>query len=193
MKRAPKSRVSQLLADISHGNREALGDLVPLIYDELRQVARARMAREAPGHTLQPTALVHEVYLRLLGDENVAWENRAHFFSAAAESMRRILIERARRYSRKRHGGGQRRVPLDRIDPAEEAHQEDLLALDEALARLEEKDPQLSQVVKLRYFAGLTVSETARALGSSPRTVNRLWTMARAWLNQEMSRSKGAI
>jgi RNA polymerase sigma factor (TIGR02999 family) len=182
-----RQQVTLLLDQIRNGNRQASEDLLPLVYDELRGLARARMARERPGQTLQPTALVHEAYLRLLGDEEAAWDNRGHFFAAAAEAMRRIQIERARRYARVRHGGEQRRVTLDDAVAGIAPRSEEILAVDEALSRLEQHDATMAQVVKLRYFAGMSVEETANAMDSSQRTVNRLWTAARAWLRRAMA------
>ena len=179
---------TRLLQRIAEGDPEASDKLLERLYGELRRLARAQMARESPGHTLQPTALVHEVYLRLLQDEAVAWQNRAHFFGAAAQAMRRILIERARRVARLRHGGHQRRVELDSNLPDVEEAPETLLHLNEALTRLEAQDPRMAEVVKLRYFAGLTVVETAACLDTSTRSVNRLWTAARAWLRRELER-----
>lgn len=181
--------VTRLLLEIGRGNEQAVDQLIPLVYGELRRLARARMSRERPGQTLQPTALVHEAYLRLVRDEAARWENRAHFFGADAEAMRRILIERARSVRRIKRGGGAERVTLpelalDRSLPAAE----DLLALDEALTRLEARDAAMARVVKLRYFAGMSVEEAADALALAPRSVNRLWTAARAWLHRELSR-----
>ncbi len=181
--------VTRLLLEIGRGNEQAVDQLIPLVYGELRRLASARMSRERPGSTLQPTALVHEAYLRLVRDEAARWENRAHFFGAAAEAMRRILIERARSVRRLKRGGGAERVSLsevavDRSLPAAE----DLLALDEALTRLEARDAAMARVVKLRYFAGMSVEEVADALALAPRSVNRLWTAARAWLHRELSR-----
>lgn len=165
-------------------------EILPLVYDELRRLARSWMSREKPGQTLQTTALVHEAYLRLGGDSSKNWENRGHYFGAAAEAMRRILIERARRYSRDKHGGQQRRTTLvDGIASYEDVGPE-ILDLDDALTRLEAKDPMMAQVAKLRYFAGLSVPETALTLDISPRSVNRYWTGARAWLHREMTRDK---
>jgi RNA polymerase sigma factor (TIGR02999 family) len=181
--------VTRLLQELGRGNHDAAEDLIPLVYDELRRLARARMARERGPQTLQPTALVHEAYLRLVRDEAARFENRAHFFAAAAEAMRRILIERARRVVREKRGGGQLLVSLPEIVPDPQAELEvDLLALDEALSRLEARDTQMARVVKLRYFAGMSVEETAEALALAPRTVNRLWTGARAWLHRELSK-----
>ncbi len=178
--------VTRLLAGIERGDPTAAEELLPLVYGELRRLARARMARERQGHTLQPTALVHEAYLRLLGGRDVEWQSRGHFFGAAAEAMRRILIERARRSSRQRHGGDLQRVAMPAEIPDDADGHRRLLDLDLALRRLEARDREMGKVVTLRTFAGLTVEETARVLGSSPRTVNRLWTAARAWLGREL-------
>lgn len=166
-------------------------ELLPLVYTELRAIARRKMAAEKPGQTLQATALVHETYLRLIGHES-EFQNRLHFFSAAAEAMRRILIEQARRKSRQRHGGEQRKAetPLDDIG-IETGHPADMLDLDAALTQLESLDKAMADVAKLRYFAGLTVEETAAALDISPRAVNRHWTAARAWLTQALDTSEG--
>ncbi len=178
--------VTRLLDGIGRGDRMASDQLLPLVYDELRRLAGARMARENPGQTLQPTALVHEAYLRLVKDEDLGWEDRGHFFAAAAEAMRRILIERARRYARHKHGAGQRRVPLADDLASAEPDAAELLSLDRCLDQLEERDAAMARVVKLRYFAGLTVEETAAALAVSRRQVSRLWIAARAWLRREM-------
>ncbi len=163
-------------------------DLLPLVYDELRRLAAARLAREAPGHTLEATALVHEAYLRLVGvDPDAPWDGRGHFFAAAAEAMRRILVEAARRRGRKKRGGG--RAPLE-LDPASLAAPEaadDLLDLDEALARLASVEPRAAEVVKLRVFAGLTVRQAAEALGVSPRSADNDWAYARAWLLADLA------
>lgn len=185
----PMSRnVTRILQRINDGEQHLTDELLPLIYSELRALAKSRMVRERAGQTLQPTALVHEAYLRLIGDEDVAWDNRGHFFAAAAESMRRILIERARRKHRIKHGGELRRITLhdDRIEIGDDNAQ--LLDLDRALSDLEEKDEQMAAVVKLRYFAGLTVEETAAALSLSTRSINRTWVSAKAWLAAELSR-----
>ena len=183
----PREDVTRLLEALTAGREAAADELFPIVYDELRKMARFRMAREKPGQTLQTTALVHEAYLRLIGGEETSWTNRAHFFRAAAEAMRRILIERARAKKRLKRGGEGQRVSFDENLAAIEPPAEEILALDEALARLERQDPTMAQIVKLRYFAGLTVEETANALEVSPRSVNRLWTAARAWLAVEMS------
>ena len=187
----PSDQITQILDAMGTGDADAEGRLLPLVYDELRGIARAFMAKEKPGQTLQPTALVHEAYIRLLGKDAPRWDNRAHFFTAAAEAMRRILIENARRKTALKRGGGQIRVTLGDVAEGETARFEELLALNEALDRLEERDAEMAQVVKLRYFAGLTVEETAKALDTSTRSVNRHWTAARAWLRRELSRAGG--
>ena len=184
-----QTNVTELLARIGQEGRAATDELFRVVYAELRKLARAWMAREQPGQTLQPTALVHEAYLRLVGDPSPRWENRRHFFGAAAEAMRRILIERARRVARSKRGGKRRRTTLSDEHARFEPQWEELLAVDIALARLEARDAVMSEVVKLRYFAGLTVEETAEILDLSPRTVNRLWTGARAWLRRELSQA----
>jgi RNA polymerase sigma factor (TIGR02999 family) len=162
---------------------EQASDLLPLVYDELRVLARHRMAHEGIGHTLQPTALVHEAYLRL-GGGGAEFANRAHFFHAAAEAMRRILIEHARSRGRLKRGGSMRRLPANVLDLASAPDSEQILALDEAIGRLEQESPQAAAVVRLRFYAGLNIEETAEALNISPRSVNREWTFARAWLFQ---------
>jgi RNA polymerase sigma factor (TIGR02999 family) len=177
---------TRLSAEITGGNRAASEELLPLVYEDLRRLARARMARLKPGQTLQPTALVHEVYLRLVGGQDQGWENRGHFFAAAAEAMRRIIIDRARRAARVKHGGDRVRITITGIRGGVEPRPEEILALDEALRRLETEDPRMAEVVKLRYFAGLTQEETAAAMNISRRSVNRLSTAARAWLAGEL-------
>jgi len=179
--------VTQMLEAVSAGKEGAGDELFTLVYTELRRMARSKMAAERPGHTLQPTALVHEVYLRLLRDQKPHWGNRAHFFAAAAEAMRRILIERARSRGRLKRGGEVRHVQLETADGYLDPDSENLLALDQALTGLEARDAQMARVVKLRYFAGLTVEETAQALQVSPRTINRQWSAARAWLHRELA------
>lgn len=187
MSARPSNELTQILAAISSGESDAADRLLPLVYNELRALARARMARERPGHTLQPTALVHEAYLRLFGSAAPRWENRAHFFAAAAEAMRRILIDRARRQARLKRGGKQERVPLTDIAAEQPLDAGQLLSLDQALERLEARDPSMAQVVTLRFFAGLTVEEIAAAVGVTPRTINRHWIAARAWLHRELT------
>jgi RNA polymerase sigma factor (TIGR02999 family) len=180
--------LTRILDAISLGDSRASAELLPLVYDELRKLAAHRLAHERPGQTLQATGLVHEAYVRLVGNANDAeWSNRGHFFAAAAEAMRRILIENARRKERIRHGGELKRVDLDsRIDVTEDPDT-NLLALDEALSQLEAEEPKAAKVVKLRYFAALTIEETALALGLSVRTVNRHWAFARAWLYERLN------
>jgi RNA polymerase sigma factor (TIGR02999 family) len=184
-------QVTELLQAIDEGDEQAADRLLPLVYEELRKLAHHRMAREPAGQTLQPTALVHEAYLRLVGAEEPAWRSRGHFFGAAAEAMRRIMIDRARRHRLPKHGGGRRRVPVRPTDLPGPEEPVDLLLLDEALRGLEARDQRMSEVVKLRYFAGLTVEQTASALGVTGRTVDRDWTAAKAWLFREMSREGG--
>jgi RNA polymerase sigma factor (TIGR02999 family) len=182
------SPVTQILDQIRQGNPSAASELLPLVYAELRRLAVHRMSREKPGLTLQPTALVHEAYLRLVGDATIEWDGRAHFFAAAAEAMRRILIENARRRNSLKQGGGVRRRELvddDAIVIGEE--RDELLDLDAALTKLAAAEPELARLVELRYFAGLTVEEAAEAMGVSSRTVKRNWAFARAWLGREMN------
>jgi len=180
------SATTRLLAEIGSGNRAATEELLPLVYAELRRLARARMAGLKPGQTLQPTALVHEAYLRLVQGGDQDWDNKGHFFAAAAEAMRRIIIDRARRAARLKHGGGQVRITISAVRGGVEPRPEELLALDDALGRLEAQDPRMAEVVKLRYFAGLTQEETAAAMEISRRSVNRLSAAARAWLAGEI-------
>lgn len=174
--------VTRILSAIEEGDPRAAEQLLPLVYDELRKLAAQKMAQENPGHTLQATALVHEAYLRLIGsvpEQN--WDNRGHFFAAAAEAMRRILINRARDKNRLKRGGGRHRVDLERL-AADSASDDDLLALDDALEQLAAEDPRCAQLVKLRFFAGLSLDEAAQALGLPRRTADRYWAYARAWL-----------
>lgn len=178
--------VTRLLEEIAGGRERAADELLPLVYTELRKLARSRLGREAPGRSLGATSLVHEAYVRLVGDEEYSWENRAHFFAAAAEAMRRIVIDRARARGRLKRGGDFQRVALPGDLEGEGLSPETLLALNEALAGLERQDARMAEVVKLRCFAGLTVPEMSRALALSPRTVNRLWTAARAWLRASL-------
>ena len=181
------SDVTQILHAIEQGDPHAAGELLPLVYEELRQLAAHKMAQEAAGQTLQPTALVHEAYLRLVGAEGGQhWDNRGHFFAAAAEAMRRILVENARRKGRRKRGGHLGRADLDEGQLAAPEVREDIVALDQALTKLAGEDKMAADVVQLRYFAGLTLPEVADVLGVSPRTVGRLWSYARAWLRQEM-------
>jgi RNA polymerase sigma factor (TIGR02999 family) len=177
------SEVTRILSAVEGGDASAAAQLLPLVYEELRQLAAARLAQEAPGQTLQPTALVHEAYLRLVGAADAArWQNRHHFFAAAAEAMRRILVEAARRKSGPQHGGRFTRCELDPEQAAAPERSEDLLALDEALDRLAAAEPRAAEVVKLRYFTGMTIAEVAATLGISSRTADADWAYARAWL-----------
>jgi RNA polymerase sigma factor (TIGR02999 family) len=178
--------ITHLLNEWSDGDRQALDKLTPLVYEELRQQAARYLRRERPGHTLQTTALIHEAYLRLIDAKDVHWQSRAHFFAIAANIMRRILVDHARRRDADKRGGSQIRVRPDEAFGVVNAIDVDLLAIDEALSRLETMDPQQARVVELRFFSGLTVEETAAALGVSPKTVKRDWSVARAWLRREI-------
>jgi RNA polymerase sigma factor (TIGR02999 family) len=180
------SNVTQLLDAIGNGNQQASAELLPLVYDELRRLARSHMANERTDHTLQPTALVHEAYLRLVGYGGGRWDNRGHFFAAAAEAMRRILVENARRKGRIRHGGEMNRVELDDFPLTVNVADEDLLAIHQALDNLAITDPQATELVKLHYFLGLSMDEAAKLLGISPRSAYRNWAFARAWLFQQL-------
>jgi RNA polymerase sigma factor (TIGR02999 family) len=182
------TEVTQILSAIAAGDPSAASQLLPLVYDELRRLAAQKLSHETPGQTLQPTALVHEAYLRLVGEEEAPhWDNRGHFFAAAAEAMRRILVDNARRKQYQKHGGGLARQDLDPEQLTVPAIREDLLALDEALTKLAVANPQAAQLVQLRYFAGLSIPEAAQTLGISPRSADRLWAYARAWLHQEIA------
>jgi RNA polymerase sigma factor (TIGR02999 family) len=186
------SDATQILKAIEDGDRRAGARLLPLVYDELRKLAAQRLAQEKPGQTLQATALVHEAYLRLVGGENGNhWNSRGHFFAAAAEAMRRILVEQARRKKREKHGAGRKRVSLEGLEISLSMPSDEILALDQALTKFAENDPQKAELVKLRFFAGLTGDEAARALGISPTTADRHWTYARAWLFRELSEKGG--
>lgn len=180
--------MTRLLAEASEGKREALDELLPLVYDELHRQAAAYMRRERPGHTIQATALVHEAYLRLMKEPNTRWQNRAHFSAIAANSMRQILVERARARRRLKRAGDQQRITLsDAIPAASTAESVDVEVLDDALNRLSAMDPELARLVELRFFGGLSIEETADLLGVSPATVKRSWATARAWLKREMT------
>jgi RNA polymerase sigma factor (TIGR02999 family) len=179
--------VTRILAQIESGDPSAAEQLLPLVYDELRRLATARLAHEKPGQTLQPTALVHEAYLRLVGgDQTQHFNSRGHFFAAAAESMRRILVENARRKGRLKRGGERVRIDLDPLEIDAPERTDDLMALDEALTELATADSQAAELVKLRYFAGLTIPQAAEVLGVSPRSADSLWAYARAWLLEKM-------
>ncbi len=176
------SEVTRILHEMERGDGRAIDELLPAVYQELRQLAAQKLSHEKPGQTLQATALVHEAYLRLAGAEDRTWKGRTHFFAAAAEAMRRILIENARRKHRLKRGGNRRRVDVDEAEIVVKGPSEDLLALDEALSRLAEIDATKAELVKLRYFAGLTLEQAAEVLELSPTTAKRHWTYARAWL-----------
>lgn len=181
------TEISRILSSIEAGEPHASEQLLPLVYDQLRDLARQRLAHEKPGQTLDATALVHEAYLRLVGrDDKPHWDGRGHFFAAAAEAMRRILVENARRKQRRKHGGGKHRRKLDADSIPAPEPDEDLIALDAALRKLAEKDPQKAKLVELRYFAGLTGEQASSILGVSPSTADRHWIYARAWLRREM-------
>jgi RNA polymerase sigma factor (TIGR02999 family) len=182
------SEVTRILVAIEGGDVRAAEELLPLVYQELRQLATQKMSQEAPGQTLQATALVHEAYIRLVGAEEQNWRSRGHFFSAAAEAMRRILIDIARRKKSLKYGGDRRRVDLDDADFAIEVAPDRLIALDEALSKLAEEDAAVAELVKLRYFAGLTIEQAAKVLKVSPRTAYRYWAYARARMHQELTR-----
>lgn len=199
MSQTPSGQVTQLLDAAGAGDAAAADALLPLVYEELRRVAAVHLSREAVGQTLQPTALVHEAYLRLLGGEPVKWQGRGHFFAAAARAMRRILVDRARSKQAEIHGGGRSKFRIDdealtisEPTPEPSAPGVDLLALNEALASLEQKDPRHAEVVMLRYFAGLSIEQTALALSVSTGTVKNDWVYARAWLRREMERRGGS-
>jgi RNA polymerase sigma factor (TIGR02999 family) len=186
--------VTQILNAAERGEPEASARLLPLVYQELRRLAAHKLAHESPGHTLQATALVHEAYVRLVGAESgdiPRWDGRRHFFAAAAEAMRRILVESARRKGSQKRGGGMERKDIDAIEVAAPQRSDDLLALDEALNRLAEVDPPAAELVKLRYFAGLSLAEAAKVLDVAPRTADRLWAYARAWLHREVAGGDG--
>jgi RNA polymerase sigma factor (TIGR02999 family) len=181
------SDVTRILLAIEQGDAKAADELLPLVYEELRRLAAQKMSREPPGQTLQATALVHEAYIRLVGSQDQNWSGRTHFFAAAAEAMRRILIDNARRKQRLKRGGGQQKVGLTDAEPAIEGPSDDLIALDEALARLAEIDKTKADLVKLRYFAGLTLEQAAGVLNLPERTAKRYWAHARAWLYRQVS------
>lgn len=184
--------VTQVLAAVERGDPHAADELLPLVYDELRKLAAQRLASENPGQTLQATALVHEAYLRLVSSTQPQdWNGRGHFFAAAAEAMRRILVESARRKGRARHGGGRARIDLDAVEPAADEADNRLLAIDEALTLLADEDPAAAEVIKFRFFAGLTAEQAADALGISLRTANSHWAFARAWLFRRLGEPGG--
>ena len=189
------NEVTRILSGLAHGDAHAAGQLLPLVYEELRRLAAAKLTHEAPGQTLQPTALVHEAYLKLVGaDPQQPWNGRVHFFAAAAEAMRRILIDHARRKHRARRGGGKTRVELGDMDDIEmvavSGRADELLALDEVLTQLAVASPRKAELVRLRYFAGLTLEQAAELLGISRATADRHWAFARAWLYDAMTRGQ---
>jgi RNA polymerase sigma factor (TIGR02999 family) len=184
------SEVTQLLDAIEHGDPQAADQLLPLVYDELRRLAAHKLAQEKPGQTLQATALVHEAHLRLVGSNpEQPWHNRGHFCAAAAEAMRRILVENARRKATSKRGGGKQRMSFDQALPAAEEPPEQILALDEALQELEQHDAQAARLVKLRYFTGMIHQQAAEVLGITRRAADRLWALAKAWLHQRLQES----
>lgn len=180
--------ISRIIELASQGDGSAENDLLPIVYDQLRAMAARELAREAPGQTLQPTALVHEAWLRLVGNQQVSWNGRAHFFGAAARAMRRILVDRARRHERLRHGGGRAKLPFDEEKLAAEEQSENLILLDEVLHRLEAVDSRKSEIVMLRYFAGFTVEETAKTLALSVGTVKAEWAFTKRWIYKEIKK-----
>ena len=187
------SEVTHILSAIEQGDPHAAEQLLPLVYDELRKLAAQKLAQENPGQTLQATALVHEAYLRLVDtDKAQHWDSRGHFFAAAAEAMRRVLIDTARRRKSQRRGGTAERRTLEGLEAAAPASDDELLAVNDALERLQQLDPPKAELVKLRYFGGLTIPEAAQALGISVTTANRYWTYARAWLHEELAGGEGS-
>lgn len=180
-------QVTELLVRWREGDRRALDELMPLVYQELRRLAARHMRGERPGHTLQTSALVNEAYLRLAGHEEMQWQNRAHFFAVAAQAMRRVLVDHARRRGNRKRGGGAHRVDIDEVLLVSAERAAEVVALDEALARLAEVAPRKSQLVELRFFGGLSVEETAEVLNVSPGTIMRDWTFAKAWLRKEIT------
>ena len=187
------NEVTRILSAIEQGDRQAASQLLPLVYDELRKLAAQKLGREPPGQTLDATALVHEAYLRLVGnDPGKSWQGRPHFFAAAAEAMRRILVEQARRKGRRKRGGERRRLDLHVAEPSVQGPSIDVLAVDEAVTQLAHKDPKKAELVKLRYFAGLTLPEAANALGISTPTAERYWRYARAWLARQLRRESSS-
>ncbi len=185
-----RSQLTQVLDRLRTGDRQAAADLLPLVYDELRKLARARFAKLPPGNTLQPTALVHEAYARLVGKDDPGWDTRGHFFAAAAEAMRQVLVDQARRKNRLKHGGGKKRIDIDDFDAPLGCPVEDVLALDLALERLRQDDPRKAQIVTLRCFAGLNRGETAAAMDLSLATIDREWRYIVARLHRELSKKE---
>jgi RNA polymerase sigma factor (TIGR02999 family) len=184
-----KHKITMILVKASEGNAQAMSELFPLVYQELHQMASNFMRSERTGHTLQTTELVHEAYLRLIDQKKVKWKNRAHFFGVAAQAMRRILVNYARKHKARKRGGGQKKLPLDEALKISEEQAEELLALDEALVRLQALDERQSRIVELRFFGGLNIDETAHVLRISPASVKREWAMAKAWLYQQVQQA----
>lgn len=189
--RPSEADVTALLSELAKGNQTAAEKLIPLVYDELKRLARAQMRRERPDHTLQTTALVHEAYLKLVRQEEVHWQGRSHFFGIAAQVMRRILIDHARGHLRKKRGGADIVLPLDEVVALSPEHSQELVRLDEALDRLATLDSRQSRIVELRFFGGMSVEETASYLGISAKTVKRDWALAKAWLHAEVRGHSG--
>jgi len=185
--RTQQSKVTRLLYELSGGNRAAVDELTPLVYQELKRLARLQLRRERLGHTLQVTALVHEAYLKLVDQRAVTWQNRAHFFGVAAQVMRRILLDYAKTRDRSKRGGGVQKISLDDALAISDDRASELVEIEDALTRLEVFDPRQAKIVELRFYGGLTVEETAEALGVSAPTIKREWAMARAWLHRELS------
>jgi len=185
--RTQQSKVTRLLYELSGGNRAAVDELTPLVYQELKRLARLQLRRERLGHTLQVTALVHEAYLKLVDQRAVTWQNRAHFFGVAAQVMRRILLDYAKTRDRSKRGGGAQKISLDDALAISDDRASELVEIEDALTRLEVFDPRQAKIVELRFYGGLTVEETAEALGVSAPTIKREWAMARAWLHRELS------
>lgn len=185
---APTGEITRLLTEVTNGNREAVDQLIPLVYSELRQMARRYLRRERRDHTLQPTALVHEAYLRLVDQPGRGWQNRAHFFAVAAQVMRHILIDYARGREAEKRGGAVGKLSLDAMDAIEKEQYSQLIILDEVLTRLQGSDPRQGRIVELRFFGGLTEEEISEVVGISVRTVKRDWRVARAWLYREMTK-----
>jgi RNA polymerase sigma factor (TIGR02999 family) len=182
------SSVTHIIEAIQGGDAKAADELLPLVYEELRKLAAFKLAQQSPDQTLQPTALVHEAYIKLLGDGNHSWQDRRHFFAAAAEAMRHILVDRSRRKAAVRHGGGLQRIDLDSVVVAAETTDENILLINEALEKLAAHDAETAELVKLRFFAGLTFPQAAEVLGQSERSAKRMWAYARAWLFKEIQR-----
>ncbi|MCA9190111.1 MAG: sigma-70 family RNA polymerase sigma factor [Planctomycetales bacterium] len=182
-----QSPITKLFENAAQGDQNASAELLPLVYNQLRAIAAHRMNLERPDHTLQPTALVHEAFLKLVGDRNKPWAGEAHFYAAAAEAMRQILLDHARGKLREKRGGKRQRQPLDLLEVANLEDSAEILALDEAICRLEQQEPEIGQIVRLRFYAGLSVDQTAEAMNLSPRTVDRRWQFARAWLFRELT------